>query len=137
MIHHIFVYGTLKTGQLREACWPSPPLSVHPAIVRGELFDLGAYPALMPGGDLVEGEAWQLAESDLSETLRVLDQIEDFSDSAQDLYKRVAIECTVYKDGFASRGSIVQAQTYHYATSLDGSLRVRPDINGRCCWPST
>jgi gamma-glutamylcyclotransferase (GGCT)/AIG2-like uncharacterized protein YtfP len=69
----VFVYGTLKRGQVRERSWPRQPLAVEPAWTLGRLFDLGPYPGLLAGTDRVLGELWRFAAEDLPETLRVLD----------------------------------------------------------------
>ena len=137
MVQHIFVYGTLKTGQLREDCWPHHPLVIEKATVRGQLYDLGSYPALRPGDDIIEGEAWKLAELDLPETLSVLDEIEGFYDSPRDLYKRVTIECELIGDQCGEHAACVTAFTYHFSTTLDEARRIQPSDDGLCRWPVT
>jgi gamma-glutamylcyclotransferase (GGCT)/AIG2-like uncharacterized protein YtfP len=77
-----FVYGTLKQNQLRGAMWPRKPLSVVPGIVRARLFDIGPYPAALQGEAWLLGEIWQFQQVDLSETKKVLDQIEGFRPGA-------------------------------------------------------
>jgi gamma-glutamylcyclotransferase (GGCT)/AIG2-like uncharacterized protein YtfP len=72
----VFVYGTLKRGEVRARSWPRLPLKVDPATVRGTLFDLEAYPALVEGNQIVAGELWHFAPDDIPETLAVLDMIE-------------------------------------------------------------
>lgn len=52
----IFVYGTLKRGEEREAMWPRWPVRVEAATTLGILYDIGPYPALAAGDDVVEGE---------------------------------------------------------------------------------
>jgi gamma-glutamylcyclotransferase (GGCT)/AIG2-like uncharacterized protein YtfP len=52
----VFVYGTLQRGGVRERCWPRKPIYVEVARVRGALYDLGPYPALVEGSDFVAGE---------------------------------------------------------------------------------
>lgn len=90
---HIFVYGTLCRGQCRQSCWPREPVSITRAFVRGRLFDLGPYPAMLPGDDWVRGERWTLREADMAETLRVLDAIEGFGQGGDaDLYRRCEVE---------------------------------------------
>lgn len=93
MIQHVFVYGTLRQGQCRENLWPRRPLSVAVAYVRGHLFDLGPYPAMLAGGDPIRGECWALRGEDIEETLRVLDEIEGFGQPHEvDLYERRVVE---------------------------------------------
>lgn len=97
---HLFVYGTLKSGSapaavrglLREA------ERVRAAVIRGTLFDVGDYPALLLSGDHeVRGEIWRCP----ADLLPVLDQYEGTDDG---LFRRVAIEvdgtaCWVYVAG--------------------------------------
>jgi gamma-glutamylcyclotransferase (GGCT)/AIG2-like uncharacterized protein YtfP len=126
----IFVYGTLKRGHVREACWPRRPVKVEAAAVRGTLYDLGPYPALVEGSDLVAGELWHFAAEDLPATLAALDRIEGYSGGAGDLYRRAVIECR-------SDDGTVKAWTYWYAraTELETAQRVKPDKDGLCRWP--
>ena len=49
----VFVYGTLQRGEALSHLWPHAPVAVVPAIVPGRLHDLGPYPALVAGADLV------------------------------------------------------------------------------------
>lgn len=130
-ITRVFVYGTLKTGQRRESNWPHPPLEVRSATTQGNLYDLDAYPAMTPGVDIVLGEVWRFELQQMPETLRVLDEIEDYRDADDDLYKRVVVDCSV--DGVVER-----AYTYHYAAALDEQTRVHPlvvDNKQICKWP--
>ncbi len=56
-VQAFFVYGTLKTGQCRERCWPCKPIETRAAWVYGELYDTGPYPALFAGSDMVGGRS--------------------------------------------------------------------------------
>src|SRR5690606_7950090 len=110
------VYGTLQRGQVRERCWPRPPLLVEPATVRAWLFDLGPYPALVvpaarEEADTIAGELWHMAADDLDITLAALDRVEGVQGKRNDLYRRVEIICTA-----ANRH--VPAWTYEYARSI-------------------
>ncbi len=127
----IFVYGTLKRGEVRARCWPRSAAHVVPATTQGWLYDLGPYPALIDGTDTVVGELWFVNESDLVETLRVLDEIECFGVDDVDLYVRVTITCA------SLAGETFRAYTYHFAhpQDLDSATRVAPDDDGLCRWP--
>lgn len=105
----IFVYGTLKRGQVREGMWPRKPLRVEGATTLGTLYDLGPYPALVSGEDVVEGELWIVAPADLVETLRVLDKIEEVRPDGQGLYERRIITCR------SEAGEMHRAYAYYYA----------------------
>jgi gamma-glutamylcyclotransferase (GGCT)/AIG2-like uncharacterized protein YtfP len=126
----IFVYGTLQRGECREKMWPRSPLRVETAFVRGRLYDLGPYPALAPGDDLVRGELWHIAAADLPETLAALDAIEDYADSDDDLYKRAIVEC---RD---ERGRACRAYVYLFAKTkmLQDDSIVSPGPEGDCHW---
>ncbi|MCG8583082.1 MAG: gamma-glutamylcyclotransferase, partial [Pirellulales bacterium] len=89
----VFVYGTLKQGECRAHCWPHRPMDVRAASIRGNLFDLGPYPALLEGGDRVLGECWMFVADQMRETLEVLDQIECFGQEGVDLYVRRIVRC--------------------------------------------
>ncbi len=125
----IFVYGTLQRGQVREHSWPRPPVSIEFATVRGALYDLGPYPALVPGDDTVGGELWHIAECDIAVTLAALDRIEGYANRKDDLYRRVIVECRT------AAGS-VPAWTYHLALAelLHSARRIAPDAQGVCDW---
>lgn len=76
MLHHVFVYGTLKKGQCRENCWPIAPVAIRPAWTVGELFDLGPYPAMLPGSSRIAGQLWSFSAKDIATVIKALDQVE-------------------------------------------------------------
>ncbi|WP_146461764.1 gamma-glutamylcyclotransferase family protein [Rubripirellula tenax] len=133
MIQHVFVYGTLKTGQCRATMWPAKPISIEPAWVRGQLFGRSDYPAMMPGEDRVLGEIWHFAGLDMPRVTEVLDQIEGTGQVGfPDLYVRVVV------DVFGMDGHLIAAASaYHYAKSpeIDGFRRI--DATDFAQWPST
>lgn len=129
----VFVYGTLKTGQCRERCWPHDPIEIVSAMVYGELYDLGDYPAMLPGADRVSGELWIFQPEHLAATLAVLDEIEDFRQRPDDLYRRVRIPTWVEENTLP-----VTALTYLYwqPHHLRESQRIQPASSGDACsWP--
>lgn len=109
----LFVYGTLKQGQLRSGMWPHAPQSIQPALVRGLLLDLGAYPGLLPGDDWVLGELWTLEPIHMPQTLESLDAVEGY-DVATDrgLYLRRAIPVQLVADRDAGQSEWIDAYTY-------------------------
>jgi len=127
----VFVYGTLKRGQVRERCWPRRPLAVDPATVLGALYDLGPYPALVAGSDRVGGEVWRFGAEDMEATLAALDEVEGYNGDGNDWYRRVVIECH-------TASGVVQAWTYLYARmyELQVSRRIGGDSSGVCHWPT-
>jgi len=126
----VFVYGTLKRGQSRETCWPRKPTSVESATVRGELYDLGPYPGLIEGGDVVAGELWRFAAEDMQATFETLDEIEGIFGREDDEYRRVIVECFLGEQKFIG-------WTYHYArrATLTSARRIAPNRHGICEWP--
>lgn len=127
----VFVYGTLKCGQVRESAWPRRPLQIHPAVTRGVLFDLGYYPALLPGDGLVSGELWCFDPTDLAATLKVLDAIEGHAGTPDDLYVRRQIECRT------DNGVTYCAYAYFYnrPRRLAAARLIAPGPDGTACWP--
>lgn len=127
----IFVYGTLKRGQVRERMWPRKPVRVEAATTAGALFDLGPYPALVQGSDVVEGELWHIAAGDMGETLRTLDEVEGYLPEGVNLYERRVVTCR------SETGQMLQAWAYFYARveSLAGKTAVKPGGDGCCRWP--
>jgi gamma-glutamylcyclotransferase (GGCT)/AIG2-like uncharacterized protein YtfP len=100
----VFVYGTLRRGGSNDinALHP-PPDWVGRAEVRGCLFDLGAYPGVILGGDRpVQGEVYAVSAA----LLVVLDEIEEVFPQQTGEYQRrevdvvvagVARRCVVYE----------------------------------------
>ncbi len=126
----IFVYGTLMAGECRAPLWPHPPVRREPAVVQGYLYDLGPHPALVDGDDVVAGELWYLDPAHLTETLRVLDDIEGYHGQEDDWYVREAISCR------RADGTAQQAYVYRYGhpEQLRHAVRILPDGDGRCRW---
>jgi gamma-glutamylcyclotransferase (GGCT)/AIG2-like uncharacterized protein YtfP len=129
-INAVFVYGTLKRGECRAKFWPHPPVRVETATIRGRLYDLGPYPALGPGDDLVSGEVWHLAPEHVDETLRVLDEIEGASELKSAYYWRIVVSC------HTEEGRDIEAWAYEFGdlNRLQDQPVVLPDERGECCW---
>jgi gamma-glutamylcyclotransferase (GGCT)/AIG2-like uncharacterized protein YtfP len=131
-VEAIFVYGTLQRGESREGCWPCNPMRIEWGTILGQLRDLGEYPALVAGEDLVLGELWHIAETDMEATLATLDEIEWYGQDDDDLYVRELVTChTLF-------GEERQAYTYRYAKTdeITMSSIVLPDSDGLCRWTS-
>jgi gamma-glutamylcyclotransferase (GGCT)/AIG2-like uncharacterized protein YtfP len=136
LITDFFVYGTLKTGQVREGMWPRQPLRVENAWTVGQLFDLGDYPALIDGSELISGQLWSFAEEHLEQVIKVLDEIEVTNQpNEENLYDRVIAE--VYLVGDRRRS----AHCYYYARPSDlvglEPIPATSEWQGRLCcsWP--
>ena len=106
---HLFVYGTLRPGDVR---WPF----LEPWVldggaddtVTGRLFDTGLdYPAAVFGdAGTVFGRTYELRPDTMADALRVIDEEED---TVLGLYRRVEI--------LTGRG--ISAWAYEYGTGLD------------------
>ena len=131
-IDAIFVYGTLKRGQCREAMWPRKPIAIEEAWVWGRLYGRSDYPAMKAGADRVRGERWRFPAEAMPEVLAVLDEIEGTNQLGQpDLYCRVVVDVRDARSAFVG-----PAYTYHYATDPlgDGFHRIEPQ-GAEVAWP--
>ncbi|MGB2267824.1 MAG: gamma-glutamylcyclotransferase family protein, partial [Candidatus Poseidoniaceae archaeon] len=111
-INHLFVYGTLMSGQKRFNQLESYVLSQHDATVRGHLHHLGGYPGMKLGDGVVHG---QLMELDRVEAcLERMDSIEGFLGfgSHDSLFDRTIV-CVETEQGH------VWAWTYVYAREVE------------------
>jgi gamma-glutamylcyclotransferase (GGCT)/AIG2-like uncharacterized protein YtfP len=123
LITAVFVYGTLQRGQLRGGMWPCQPVLIEPAVVRGELYDLGAYPGLRFGDDWVLGERWTFLPQDIERTLTVLDGIEGYdaaSDSGLYLRRTIDVFPLLASPVRFDEAHPIPAWTYLLPDSLDG-----------------
>ena len=126
----VFVYGTLKRGEERERLWPNKPRKVEIATTLGKLYDLGPYPGLVEGDDVVEGELWHLAPEDVDETLRALDAVEGFLPEGTNLFERRVVKCR------NAAGQMLKAYAYFYAqpANLAGKTALRSGGDGCVRW---
>ena len=127
----VFVYGTLKQGQRNVGWWPHEPIEVNAGYTFGQLFDLGAYPAMIAGKDRVAGEVWSFQKHHAAATIAALDKLEDFRGSDDDEYRRESAE--VY---LLPSHEKVSVQTYYYNRTSELSLLqpLKPIVTGFCSW---
>jgi gamma-glutamylcyclotransferase (GGCT)/AIG2-like uncharacterized protein YtfP len=130
-IIHVFVYGTLKSGECRERCWPYRPMKIQPATLRASLYDLGPFPAIVAGPDLMHGEVWELSPQHVQEALRVLDEVEGFARREGDLFIRKAVRCD------SDDGRQIAAWAYFFARpeTLRDAQRIKVGPNEVATWP--
>jgi gamma-glutamylcyclotransferase (GGCT)/AIG2-like uncharacterized protein YtfP len=101
VITDLFVYGTLRPGQLR---WPFLEPFVtdegHDESVAGTLYDTGhGYPAArFEGSGTIRGRIFALRHERLSEALAVLDEVEG---AVLDLFDRVAVTTVSGREAWA------------------------------------
>jgi gamma-glutamylcyclotransferase (GGCT)/AIG2-like uncharacterized protein YtfP len=109
MADHLFVYGTLRPGDVR---WPLLESYVTDEGVddtaSGDVFDTGLdYPAAVFGGaGTIRGRTYELRADRLDEALARLDEEED---TVAGLYRRVRL--------ITGRGTVAWA--YEYGTGLE------------------
>ena len=106
MRSYLFVYGTLKRGGSRHWIIENLPFLGRAKAKGFVLYDLGPYPAMVPGAGLVYGEVYEVSE----EALKALDWVE----GVPILYRRELID-VIFEDGFS-----LKAWAYIYNGSVKG-----------------
>lgn len=125
-ISSFFVYGTLKKSQLRGGLWPRRPLEIFPSVIQADLYDLGPYPAAVPGTGWILGEVWQFESADVEPTLSVLDRIEGFDDSRDD---NEYVRKTVNASFMGSTGNVMDVMAFAYFAGASGSIQAARRIS--------
>ncbi len=114
----VFVYGTLLQGLERhELLAKARPLGLALA-ANVSLYDVGEYPALIPGEDEVVGELYEVD----AQTLSVLDEVEAYRPSQPEasLYVRQRIPVRMLKDG-----QTVKAECYVYNGTVAAAQKIQ------------
>ncbi|MGA0331308.1 MAG: gamma-glutamylcyclotransferase [Candidatus Poseidoniaceae archaeon] len=111
-INHLFVYGTLMSGQKRFNQLKSYVLSQHAASVRGHLHHLGDYPGMKLGDGMVHGQLMKI--DDVEACLERMDSIEGFLGFGRNdsLFDRTIVHVETEQGH-------VWAWTYLYAGDVD------------------
>jgi gamma-glutamylcyclotransferase (GGCT)/AIG2-like uncharacterized protein YtfP len=110
MRSYIFVYGTLKRGGTIHWIIENFPFLGRAEAEGFMLYDLGSYPAMVPGVGVVYGEVYEVSE----EALQSLDWVE----GVPVLYRRELIEVS-FEDGFS-----LKAWAYIYNGDVNGYSRI-------------
>ena len=94
---HVFVYGTLRRGDVRDINHLQPaPVFVGMASVQGVLYDLGSYPGLLLGGEgRVTGEVYAIS----AELEQQLDTIEEVWPQPTGEYNKREVEVQLRQSG--------------------------------------
>nr|WP_155419642.1 gamma-glutamylcyclotransferase family protein [Variovorax paradoxus] len=101
---HVFVYGTLRRGGRNDIARYRPaPVHVADATIAATLYDLGAYPGAVLGGQgRIVGEIYRIAPQ-VEAALDRLEEVAD-DDSGEYIRRRVIVEagaqrfeCLVYE----------------------------------------
>lgn len=102
-MRYVFVYGTLRAGEVNDIGQAATrsrlaaPRLIGGASVPGRLYDFGNYPGLVPdsAGGLVHGDVYEIDEVLVS----VLDEIEEVYPGVEGLFR--SREISVVVDGHA------------------------------------
>ncbi|MBF0226054.1 MAG: gamma-glutamylcyclotransferase [Desulfobacterales bacterium] len=107
----IFVYGTLLKGMERAYMLKQSKFK-GPAIAKGNLYDLGDYPGIKDGENIIIGELYEIND----ETLSKLDVVEDYNedDINSSLFVRKKINACEF-----SEGRMVEVFAYYYNHEVD------------------
>jgi gamma-glutamylcyclotransferase (GGCT)/AIG2-like uncharacterized protein YtfP len=91
-IHHLFIYGTLMTGQVRHQHLEPFIVSKSNAQAKGVLHHLGRYPGMRIGDGVVQGELIHI--SDVEVCIEKMDGIEGFLGFGRDdsLFERTIVQ---------------------------------------------
>ena len=109
MSTRLFVYGTLRRGDVRAPMLATARRLGTFTLAGFDLYDLGAYPGVVKGGGRVVGELVELPDDAL---LAYLDEVEGIHDEPP-LYRRERIEV-----------DDAQAWIYVYARTVDQARRI-------------
>jgi gamma-glutamylcyclotransferase (GGCT)/AIG2-like uncharacterized protein YtfP len=118
---NFFFYGTLMTREGRDSYMAglAEPVGVA-QLEDAELYNVGAFPAYLPGEGTITGELWRaLGEDTLPALTHLLDRIEGYDEGnpAQSMYHRVTVTLA---DGTV-------AQTYRWNGRKDYLRRIPGD----------
>ena len=122
-INHLFVYGTLMSGQSRFTQLEPYVCSQQHASVRGHLHHLDGYPGMKLGDGVVHGQLMEI--ENVEACLERMDSIEGFLDFGRSdaLFDRTIVQVRTEQ-------GIVWAWTYVYAGDVDDDSIIE---HGRWC----
>jgi gamma-glutamylcyclotransferase (GGCT)/AIG2-like uncharacterized protein YtfP len=117
VIEHLFVYGTLMNGEVRNGEISPYIESTTEGTTKGVLYDLEYYPGMKAGEGLVHGELVKM--NDVESCLRDMDSIEGFYgyESRNSLYERTIVP-------IQTNEGMQWAWTYLYAMEVDENSRI-------------
>lgn len=109
--NHIFVYGTLMTGQPNHDAFLKGSCKIADGWITGyEMYDLGSFPGIKEGEGQVFGEVYSVTDEELEQI--------DWLEGEGSLYLRIPV--TVNTDDERS----IQAAAYEYNGSVAGCSRL-------------
>jgi gamma-glutamylcyclotransferase (GGCT)/AIG2-like uncharacterized protein YtfP len=122
MTPFLFVYGTLlpgaagKMGSKQRSLLQNEGEFLGPAFASGVLLDLGAYPGMMDGSEIVHGGIYRLHDG--GKTLKWLDAYEGITGGEGDEYVRREAQSTL------ADGKILTAWTYVFIGNSQGLCKI-------------
>lgn len=131
---YIFVYGTLKRGQVNHAVIAPYIVLLEPATISGSLFHLPqGYPMLLCSGmGTVIGELIGVTDEQAPKVLAVLDALEDYYGAGHpdNEYERIRVKVD------QRTGESREAWSYCCPTEKTGALQSEARIVASGCWQS-
>ena len=117
VIEHLFVYGTLMSGEVRHEELSPYIESMEDGSMQGRLYDLEYYPGVKIGEGLVHGELIKM--TDIESCLSSMDSIEGFYgyESKNSLYERTIVP-------IQTNGGVHWAWTYVYSGSIEMNTQI-------------
>lgn len=109
---YLFVYGTLRTSieiPVKEQIRGQVEL-VGEAEIKGQLYDMGGYPAAVPEDGIIKGEVLKILDDE--KVFGALDTYEGYN------YQRGQQEVTL------ANGEKINAWVYWYVQSVEGKPRI-------------
>ena len=118
VIEHLFVYGTLMSGEVRHGEIYPYIESTTEGTAKGVLFDFEYYPGMKTGAGLVHGELVKM--NDVESCLRDMDSIEGFYgyENENSLYERTIVP-------IQTNEGMQWAWTYVYSGHVKDNSRIK------------
>ncbi len=117
VIEHLFVYGTLMSGEVRHGELSPYIESIEDGNMQGILYDLDYYPGIKTGEGLVHGELIKM--NDVESCLNNIDSIEGFYGYGHknSLYERTIVPVQTNQ-------GVEWAWTYVYSGHVEENIRI-------------
>ena len=117
VIEHLFVYGTLMSGEVRHGELSPHIESIQDGSMHGVLYDLDHYPGIKTGEGLVYGELIKM--NDVESCLNTMDSIEGFYGygNKNSLYERTIVPVQTNQ-------GVQWAWTYVYSGRIEDKTRI-------------
>jgi gamma-glutamylcyclotransferase (GGCT)/AIG2-like uncharacterized protein YtfP len=119
----LFVYGSLREGFANYNHYlRGKVVDIVPGVIKGQMYDVGAFPAVVCGKGTVHGELMYINLADYVNTMRKCDGLEGYNpDSDYNLYCRKNIVVKA-KDGTYVKAWVYiwECSAHHYPQVIGG-----------------